>query len=63
MHIKLLNVRAFFLLFLADRRMGHAKIFIGKIWKVIFLEVAGRFTSFLAEKLRTIKPVNVDAST
>jgi hypothetical protein len=52
----------FFLLFLTDSRMGHAKIFIGKIWKVIYLEVAGRFTSFLAEKLRTIKAVNVDTS-
>ena len=63
MHIKLLNVRAFFLLFLADRRMGHAKIFIGKSWKVISLEPADEFTSFLAEKLRTIKAVNVDTST
>jgi hypothetical protein len=43
--------------------MGHAEIFIGKVWKVIFLEVTGRFTSFLAEKLRMIKAVNVDAST
>ena len=42
---------------------GHAKIFIGKIWNVIFLEVAGRFTSFLAEKLRMIKAVNGDTST
>ena len=49
-----------FLLFPADRRTGHAKIFIGKISKVIFLEVAGRFTSFLDEKLRMIKAVNVD---
>ena len=47
-----------FLLFLTDRRTGHVKIFIGKISKVIFLEVAGRFASFLAEKLRMIKAVN-----
>jgi hypothetical protein len=43
--------------------MGHAKIFIGKSWKVISLEPADEFTSFLAEKLRTIKAVNVDTST
>ena len=63
MCIKRLKARVFFLLLLTDRRMGHAKIFIGKIWKVISLEVAGRFTSFVAEKLRTIKAVNVLAST
>ena len=40
-----------------------SKFSLAKISKVIFLEVAGRFTSFLAEKLRTIKAVNVDAST
>ena len=51
------------LLFLADCRMGHAKIFIGKSWKVTSLEPADGFTSFLAEKLRTIKAVNVDTST
>ena len=51
------------LLFLADCRMGHAKIFIGKSWKVTSLEPADGFTSFLAEKLRTIKAVNVNTST
>jgi hypothetical protein len=43
--------------------MGHAKIFIGKSWMVISLEPADGFTSFLAEKLRTIKAVNVNTST